>query len=98
MLKGFISSFIVLITLAVTAGFAQDVRLTGQTKQVVSVGETFTLVYTLNAQGSGFRGPNIQGFDMLSGPNASQSSSIRSVNGSTTISYAFTFTYLLRPL
>ena len=96
MLKGFISSFIVLITLAVTAGFAQDVRLTGQTKQVVSVGETFTLVYTLNAQGSGFRGPNIQGFDMLSGPNASQSSSIRSVNGSTTISYAFTFTYLLQ--
>lgn len=76
--------------------FAQDVRLTGQAKQVVAVGETFTLTYTLNAQGSGFRGPNIQSFDMLSGPNTSTSSSIRSVNGSTTMSITYTFTYLLQ--
>jgi hypothetical protein len=68
----------------------------GQTKTVVVVGETFTLSYTLNAQGSGFRGPNIQGFDLLSGPNTSQSSSVRFVNGGTTMSIAYTYTYLMQ--
>ncbi|MCX6268192.1 MAG: BatD family protein [Bacteroidetes bacterium] len=96
MLKRFIFSVISFTILSAGVGFAQDVRLTGQTKQTVVVGETFTLVYTLNAQGSGFRGPNIQGFDMLSGPNTSTSSSIRSVNGSTTMSITYTFTYLLQ--
>jgi hypothetical protein len=96
MLKRFILPFIAFTVLSAMTGSAQDVRLTGQTKQVVVVGETFTLVYTLNAQGSGFRGPNIQGFDVLSGPNTSTSSSIRSVNGSTTMSITYTFTYLLQ--
>jgi hypothetical protein len=96
MLKKLIFSFIAFISLTATTVNAQDVRLTGQTKQVVAVGETFTLVYTLNAQGSSFRGPNLQGFDMLSGPNTSTSSSIRSVNGSTTMSITYTFTYLLQ--
>ncbi|MFZ4520769.1 MAG: BatD family protein [Bacteroidales bacterium] len=96
MLNKFIFSLIVFILGSYSAVYAQDVRLTGQTKQVVAVGETFTLVYTLNAQGSGFRGPNIQGFSMLSGPNTSQSSSVRFVNGSTTMSITYTFTYLLQ--
>jgi hypothetical protein len=96
MLKRFIFSFILFLLFSATAVYAQDVRLTGQSKQVVAVGETFTIVYTLNAQGSGFRGPNIQGMDVLSGPNTSTSSSIRSVNGSTTMSITYTFTYLLQ--
>jgi len=96
MLKRFIFSFIVFALVAATTCYAQDIRLTGQSKQVVAVGETFTLIYTLNAQGNGFRGPNIQGFDMLSGPNTSTSSSIRSVNGNTTMSITYTFTYLLQ--
>ncbi|MDP1623744.1 MAG: BatD family protein [Bacteroidales bacterium] len=96
MLYRTIFSLFVFIVLSVTVGYGQDVQLTGQTKQVVAVGETFTLIYTLNAQGSGFRGPNIQGFNVLSGPNTSQSSSVRFVNGSTTMSITYTFTYLLQ--
>ncbi len=96
MLRKFIFSFISFIMLFALTGYAQDIRLTGQARPNVSVGETFTLVYTLNAQGSGFRGPNIQGIDMLSGPNTSTSSSIRTVNGSTTMSITYTFTYLLQ--
>lgn len=96
MIKRLVFSLITCIIFPAAALFAQDVRLTGQAKQVVAVGETFTLTYTLNAQGSGFRGPNIQSFDMLSGPNTSTSSSIRSVNGSTTMSITYTFTYLLQ--
>ena len=96
MFKRFIFSFIAFIFLTAWEGHSQEVRLTGQAKAVVAVGETFTLVYSLNAQGSGFRGSNMQGFDMISGPNTSTSSSIRSVNGSTTMSITYTFTYLLQ--
>ena len=90
--------FISLVTLLIgTANlFAQDVQFTAQSKAVAAVGETFTLIYTLNAQGGNFRGPNIQGIDMLSGPNTSTSSSIRMVNGSTSMSITYTYTYLLQ--
>jgi hypothetical protein len=96
MVQRFIYSFLILTAITATAGFAQDVRLTGQSKPVVVTGETFTLVYTLNAQGSGFRGPAIRGFDVLSGPNTSTSSSIRMVNGTTSMTITYTFTYLLQ--
>jgi hypothetical protein len=91
-------SFITFITLLTfTANLsAQDVQFSAQAKAVVAVGETFTLIYTLNAQGGNFRGPNIQGIDMLSGPNTSTSSSIRMINGSTSMSISYTYTYLLR--
>jgi hypothetical protein len=95
-LNRFIFSCLTLMLLSALPSLAQDIRLTGQAKQVVVIGETFTVVYTLNAQGTGFRGPSFQGFDMLSGPNTSTSSSIRSVNGSTTMSITYTFTYLLQ--
>lgn len=77
------------------AGMADEIRLTGQTKPVVAIGESFTLIYTLNAQGSGFRGPAIRGLDVISGPNTSTSSSIRMVNGTTSMSITYTYTYLL---
>jgi hypothetical protein len=80
------------------AGSSQDIQFTGQAKQVVTVGEAFTLVYTVNAQGNGFQGPRIQGFDLLSGPSTSTSSSIRSVNGRTTMSITYSYTYLLQAL
>ena len=87
-----------LVTLLICTAnlFAQDVQFTAQSKAVAVVGETFTLIYTLNAQGSNFRGPNIQGLDMLSGPNTSTSSSIRMINGSTSMSITYTYTYLLQ--
>lgn len=96
MLKKFYYIILFLFVMVGIAVNAQDVQLTAQTKPVVSLGETFTLMYTLDAQGSGFRGPNIQGLVMLSGPNTSTSSSIRMVNGRTTMSIAYTFTYLLQ--
>ena len=95
MLKRIVFGFIALL-LSGAALFAQDVQFAAQAKSVVALGETFTLIYTLNSQGSGFRGPNIQGFEMLSGPNTSTNSSIRMVNGRTTMSITYTYTYLLQ--
>ena len=96
MLKRLIVVLIVFVSAVTSVGFSQDVQFIGQAKQVVSVNETFTLVYTLNAQGSGFQGPRIQGFGVLSGPNTSTSSSIRAVNGRTTMTITYSFTYLLQ--
>lgn len=76
--------------------FAQDVQFTASAKQTVAVGETFNLVYTVNKEASGFRGPNVQGMGMLSGPNMSTSSSIRSVNGRTSMTVTYTYSYLMQ--
>ena len=76
--------------------WAQDVQFTGSAKSPVSVGETFNLIYTVNAQASNFHGPVIQGFDVLTGPYTSTSSSIRAVNGRTSMSISYTFTYIIR--
>ncbi len=78
------------------AGFSQAVEFTASAKPNAVVGETFTLTYTLTGQGTGFRGPNIPGFDVLSGPNTSTTSSIRSINGRTSMSITYTYSYLLQ--
>ena len=82
--------------LIVTVTLAQEVQFTGNARSVVGVGETFNLTYSVNAQASNFHGPAITGFDVLSGPYTSTSSSIRAINGRTSISIASTFTYILR--
>jgi hypothetical protein len=82
--------------LTATVSQAQEVQLTGNARSVVGVGETFNLTYTLNAQATNFHGPAVTAFDVLSGPFTSTSSSIRAVNGRTTMSIASTFTYILR--
>lgn len=78
------------------AGFSQAVEFTASAKPNAVVGETFTLTYTLTGQGTGFRGPSIPGFDVLSGPNTSTTSSIRSINGRTSMSITYTYSYLLQ--
>ncbi|TSA28411.1 MAG: protein BatD [Bacteroidetes bacterium] len=104
----FVSSFvsfvvkIVFIGFWFTAGaanlFSQETEFTASVKPVVSVGETFTLTYTLNAQGVNFRGPRINGFTVLTGPNTSTTSSIRSINGRTSMSITYTFSYILQAI
>lgn len=75
--------------------FSQEIQFTGASRAIVSVGETFPLTYTLNAQGSNFKGPSIPGFDVISGPNTSTTSSIRAINGRTSMSITYTYTYYL---
>jgi len=86
----------ILFLLGVVHAFGQDIEFTASSKPIVAIGETFNLSFTLNAQGSGFRLPNFQGFDILSGPNTSTTSSIRSINGRTSMSITYTFTYFLQ--
>lgn len=75
--------------------FAQLVEFKGITKSTVSVGERFQLQYTINAEGTGFRGPNIVDFNVLNGPNTSTSSSVQIINGQVSREVSYTFTYIL---
>ncbi|MBL7138532.1 MAG: protein BatD [Bacteroidales bacterium] len=75
---------------------SQETEFTASAKPVVAVGETFNLTYTLNAQGVNFRGPRISGFTVLTGPNTSTTSSIRSINGRTSMTITYTYSYILQ--
>ncbi len=82
--------------LIMTVSLAQEVQFTGSARSAVGVGETFNLIYTVNAQASNFHGPVITGFDILTGPNTSTSSSIRAINGRTSMSISYSFVYIIR--
>lgn len=88
--------FLISVIFTTLGVMGQNIEFTASSKPVVAVGETFTLSFTLNAQGSGFRLPNFQGFNILSGPNTSTTSSIRSINGRTSMAITYTYTYYLQ--
>lgn len=96
-IKGIIV-LLVLIFFTRWSGSAQDIEFTGTAKPEVVIGETFTLTYTINAQGQQFKGPALNNFNLLSGPNTSTTSSIRSVNGRTSMSIMYTFVYLIQAI
>lgn len=58
----------------------------------VSVGERFELTFSTDQEGTNFRAPDIRNFQILSGPNTSQSVSI--VNGQ--MSRSVSYTYILQ--
>jgi hypothetical protein len=74
---------------------AQQIEFTGAAKSAVAVGERFQLQYKINAEGTGFKGPNIADFNVLSGPAASTSSSVQIIGGQVTREVAYSFTYIL---
>ena len=84
------------LLLAYTTIFGQDIEFTASAKEVVSVGDQFRLIYSVNGQASGFRTPTIKGFSVVSGPNQSQSSRTQIINGQVSRSLDYSFTYILQ--
>jgi len=69
---------------------AQDLKFTATaSKTEVSRGERFEITFAVNGNADRFAPPTLAGFDVLSGPN--QSSSMEMINGTTTVSMAFSF-------
>lgn len=89
----FISFIILLFISSIVA--AQQVEFKAIAPSVVETGEEFRLAYSINREGSDLRVPKLEGFDLLMGPSNSQSTSISMVNGRTTQSVSFTYTYVL---
>ena len=97
-MKVFFKIFILILIFFSKSVLADEVRFTASTRKIVEAGEQFQLIYTLNAQGTNFRGPALNDFLVLSGPNTSSSSSIQIINRKMTQSVTNTFTYYLRAI
>ncbi|PKP04446.1 MAG: BatD protein [Bacteroidetes bacterium HGW-Bacteroidetes-9] len=89
-------SIVVLMLLTALQGFAQDIELKASAREVVSVGDQFRLVFSINAQASGFTAPVLKDFNILAGPSQSSSSSMQIINNQVTRSVDFSFTYILQ--
>ncbi len=75
--------------------FADGIKFTASvSKTEVGTGEQFEITFSLNGNGDDFRPPNINDFQVLSGPN--ESTSMESINGNTTVSTSFS--YVLMPV
>lgn len=92
-----ISSYILgLLFLLSGVIYGQGVSFEASAKNVVRTNERFQLTYTLNAEGSSFRGPAISNFQVLGGPSTSTNSSIQIINGSVSRTVEYSFTYILQ--
>lgn len=88
-----------LIICGVNINTAQDIKLSATAvPRVLRVGEQFQLVYEINKNVSGLQIPDLNDFQLLGGPSTGSSSSIQIVNGKTTRSDKYTYTYYLRAL
>jgi hypothetical protein len=76
--------------------FAEDPRLEMSAPNAVSVGDQFRLTFSVNARGENLKLPDLSSFDVLMGPSTSQSTSVQIINGRTTQSQTFSYTYILR--
>ena len=88
---------ILLIWLFVGYGATADnIHFTMEAPEAVSVGDQFRLSFTLNESGSDLQLPDLSNFDLLMGPSTSQSSNFQMINGKTTQSSSFSYTFVLR--
>ena len=87
--------FILSIIVPVFSLKSQNVEFTASAPSAVSQGETFQVTYKVNAKGEKFNGPDFKGFDVVSGPNVSQSSSFQFINGKMSQSNEQIYTYLI---
>jgi len=75
---------------------AQEVSFLAQAPKMVSAGEQFQLTYTLSESVDDFTPPDFGKFRYLGGPSTGSSTSISIVNGRTTRTSTYTFTYYLQ--
>lgn len=87
--------FITIITPVASLTAADDVIFTAQAESTVIAGEPFRLQFQVNASGKNFQLPDIKGFEIISGPQTSTSSSTQIVNGKVTRSKSTIYTYIL---
>lgn len=83
-----------IVFMAPYAGVAQ-VRFVINAPTQVAQGSQFRVSFSVNANARSFRGPNFKGFNVLSGPNQSQSSSTQIINGQASSQIEISFSYVL---
>ncbi len=96
MKKIFVTLLVIFNTLC--GVFAQETIFQAKTQQVVSEGDKFNVVYTLNKEGGDIRLPSMENFQILMGPSTSFSQSTSIINGKVTREINYSFTYVLKAL
>lgn len=86
----------ILIMFAGLATMADEVQFTMSAPGIVTLGEQFSLTLSLNAKGEDLRMPELDNFDILMGPSVSSSRSVQIINGRTTQSVNYSYTFILR--
>ena len=66
--------------------------------KVVTVGEQFTVMWTVNAGGGEFSAPPFNGFYKLMGPQTSYSSSTQIINGRMSQETSYSYVYYLQAM
>ena len=85
----------VLMLVISVAALAQNPRLSVTAPRTVGVGQRFSVQFKVNAEPSNFKAPSFKGLNYLGGPFQSHSSSMRNINGQTTMSVDVSYTYNL---
>lgn len=80
---------------AISAG-AQEPQLVMSAPNAVAVGDQFRLTFNISEKGDNLTLPDLGNFDILMGPSYSSSTSIQIINGKTTQSNEYSYTYILR--
>lgn len=75
---------------------AQNVTFTASAPNIMRVGEQFQVTYSLNVKPDELNPPDFSDFQFLGGPSTGSSTSIQVINGKTTRTSSYTFTYYLR--
>jgi len=89
---------ILFIILSITAMqvFAEDVNITASAPGVVTLGQQFQVVFSINAKPKSFTAPTFKDFTILAGPYTSSQSSIQVINGEMSQSVEYSYTYVLQ--
>jgi hypothetical protein len=82
-------TYYILTLLILSANVFSQEFTASLSKNPVTVGERVQVTFTLNSEGSNFRGPDFKGFSVLGGPNQSQN--IQIINGAMSRSLSFSF-------
>ncbi len=76
----------------------QDIFIKAEYPRVVTAGEQFNVIYTVNSGGGEFSGPAFDGFYKLMGPQTSYSSSTQIINGKISQDISYSYVYYLQAM
>jgi BatD DUF11 like domain len=90
-------TFIYLLFLLISFSVAgQDISVKAEFPSVVTVGQQFSVLWTVNSGGGEFSAPSFNGFYKIMGPQTSYSSSTQFINGKRSHQTTYTYVYYLQ--
>lgn len=90
-------NIIVILAVSLNVMAADPVRFSASAPSTVILDKPFQLIYSLNASGKDLKLPDLANFEILAGPFQSYSQSTEIINGKTTSSVSYSYTYTLMP-